>query len=145
MKKQSTKFKKVLFLDIDGVVNHHETHERHQGFIGIDRNIAPLVAKIIAETDCDVVLSSTWRVHKAGREEVSERVAPFQDITPILGKSRGEEIQAWLDKHPEVERYAILDDDPFMLDSQLPNVFKTSFYFGGLSEHLADKVIEHLV
>lgn len=56
---------------------------------------------------------------------------------------RGHEIQAWLDKHPEVEKYAILDDDSDMLPEQMPNFFKTTFQ-NGLLEETMYKVIKHL-
>ena len=56
---------------------------------------------------------------------------------------RGHEIQEWLDKHPEVTRYAILDDDSDMLPEQMPNFFKTTFQ-NGLIEDIAKKVTEHL-
>jgi hypothetical protein len=32
---------------------------------------------------------------------------------------RGEEIKAWLHQHPEVTRYAIVDDDSDMLPEQV--------------------------
>jgi hypothetical protein len=52
--------------------------------------------------------------------------------------SRGEEIEAWLAAHPEVEVYAILDDDSDMLRHQ-PH-FKTCFSKGGLTEKIAWQV-----
>jgi hypothetical protein len=39
---------------------------------------------------------------------------PIDDMTPqpfYNHKHRGEEIIAWLEQHPEVEKYVILDDD----------------------------------
>lgn len=38
----------------------------------------------------------------------------------IAGRCRGDEIQHYLDNHPEVEAYAILDDSSDMLEHQLP-------------------------
>jgi hypothetical protein len=65
------------------------------------------------------------------------------DRTPDLpGRLRGEEIEAWLAAHPEVEVCAILDDDSDMLPHQ-PH-FKTCFFRGGLTERIARQVRLHL-
>lgn len=142
---------KVLFLDIDGVVNCAKTNFKTDHW-PLDRYMAFLVGKIVMETECKVVLSSSWRVHPEGTAEVEKRIVPIFDKTPRswYGKendhhsSRGEEIQKWLDLHPEVERYAILDDDRDMLPAQLPNFFQTSFVGEGLTEEIANAVIRHL-
>lgn len=136
---------KILFLDIDGVVNCKTTVQRHGGFIGIDPLMAFLVGKIHLDTGCKIVLSSSWRHFKDGREEVSRRVYPVFDTTPTHDDGhRGREIQEWLSKAKEpVEKYAILDDDTDMLPEQLPNFFKTSWETG-ITEEIAKKVTEHL-
>ena len=144
--------KKVLFLDIDGVVNCQNTKQRHRGFIGIDPYMAFLVARIVEATQCDVVLSSSWRNSPDdSKEEVRKQVVNFVDVTVDSWyvretqhhSTRGEEIQEWLDRHPEVEKYAILDDDSDMLDSQLPNFFKTT-WLNGITPEIAEAVIAHL-
>jgi hypothetical protein len=136
---------KVLFLDIDGVVNCVNT-----GFFNklwpLDRYMAFLVGKIQLDTDCKVVLSSSWRHHPDGRKAVEESVVPIFDVTPEVSDSRqgrGAEIQAWLDVHPEVERYAILDDDADMLQTQLSNFFQT-MWLTGLTPEIAEQVTTHL-
>lgn len=140
---------KVLFLDIDGVVNCKTTAQRHRGFIGIDPHMAFMVGKIQLDTNCEVVLSSTWRLDKRSRDEVRKQVVKFIDVTPsIFGKDnqrvkRGEEIDAWLQKHPEVTKYAIIDDDSDILDKQLPHFFQTSWEHG-LTQEIAEKVTEYL-
>ena len=121
---------KILFLDIDGVVNCETTAQRHRGAIGVDPYMAFLVARIVERTGCKIVLSSSWRYYPDACDEVTRCVMPFFDTTPkmpLLGgaerKERGHEIKAWLDAHPEVERYAILDDNSDMLDEQMPHFF----------------------
>jgi hypothetical protein len=76
-------------------------------------------------------------------EKISESVVRLLDKTPWLRGCRGDEIKAWLSEHPEVDKYAILDDDSDMLDEQLPNFFKTTFQ-DGLTDDIAEKVTEHL-
>ena len=138
---------KILFLDIDGVVNCKTTQQRHRGFIGIDPYMAFLVGKIVEDTGAKVVLSSSWRGWGESRDEVRKQVVDFVDITPTLvGKGRGAEIQSWLDKHLkplEIAKYAILDDDTDMLKEQLPNFFRTKWETG-LTDEIANQVTEYL-
>jgi hypothetical protein len=142
---------KILFLDIDGVVNCATTAQRHRGFIGIDPYMALLVDRIIQATGCKVVLSSTWRMGEESREEVKRQVTDFIDTTDYSWfdqktnkhSTRGDEIQKWLDLHKDVTKYAILDDDTRILDSQKHNWFQT-YWETGLNEELANKVIKHL-
>lgn len=139
---------KILFLDIDGVVNKQENfNPAHKPKWPIDRYCAFLVGKIQLETDCKVVLSSSWRHDKEAVEEVKKNVVDIIDTTPTLQSSfRGDEIRDWLDKQSlrsnfVVEKYAILDDDSDFYDDQ--PLFKTTFK-DGLTDEIANKVIEYL-
>ncbi len=153
---------KILFLDIDGVCNCVTTAQRHRGTIGIDPYMAFLVGKIVLDTGCEVVLSSTWRLFADARAEVRKQVVKFIDVTPHLFKDtetgefvpyrntggitsveRGHEIKAWLDLRSEPITYAILDDDCDMLPEQMPNFFKTS-WSTGLTKEIAQSVTKHL-
>lgn len=134
---------KVLFLDIDGVVNCATTVQRHEGFIGIDPYMAFLVGKIQLDTDCKVVLSSSWRHSESGEAEVRKAVVDFIDTTPRMPGIRGEEIKAWLDAHPDVERYAIVDDGSDMLDGQMPSFFKTEWKIG-ITKEIAEAITLYL-
>lgn len=134
---------KVLFLDIDGVVNCKSTTQRHRGFIGIDPYLAFIVGKIQLDTDCEVVLSSSWRLMEDGCDEVRKQVVKFIDVTPDNKglTDRGCEVKAWLEQHPEVTRYAILDDNSDFHKDQ--HLFKTS-WDTGITEQIAKAVTEHL-
>lgn len=132
---------KILFLDIDGVLNCKTTSQRHQGFIGIDPYMALLVDRICQATGAQIVLSSNWRLWEESRKEV-KRFADFIDVTPKLEGIRGDEIEAWLALHPEVETYAILDDDSDFHPHQ--PLFKTSWETG-LTEEISKQVIGFLL
>ncbi len=140
---------KILFLDIDGVVNHKETFRKGEHF-PIDQYCAFLVGKIQLDTGCDVVLSSSWRQLPEAVEEIKKRVVPLRDITGSCRCGiRGCEINTWINTNiPYAERgqlrYAILDDDSDMLLWQKDHFFQTSFENGGLTEEIAKKVTEHL-
>lgn len=144
---------KILFLDIDGVCNKSDTSERlaNTHFIGIDPQLAERVRTIIDRTACSVVLSSTWRLGKVERDWVRKRVCDFIDVTPDFQEgrqygftARHMEIQAWLNEHPEVERFAILDDNP---DAEIPSNRSTFFqtnWYSGLTQKVMERTIEYL-
>lgn len=139
---------KILFLDIDGVCNSQQYAKRRYmetgkgGIMGIDPVPAKMVQRIIVETGCSVVLSSTWRLWSNSREDVEREVCSFIDVTKdLVSQPRGAEVQEWLDGHPEVTQYAILDDDSDFLPGQ--HLFKTSFNTG-LTDDIAQSVIDHL-
>ena len=122
---------KILFLDIDGVCNHQKTRERQGNtkFIGINPVMADRVRRIIAETGCKVVLSSSWRLFDLQRGAVWGMIY------------RGFEIKEWLDRHPGAKRYEILDDSDDFLWGQ--HLFRTT-WAEGLTDEIAQQVIDHL-
>lgn len=150
---------KVLFLDIDGVVNKQENFAPAgvRTPYPIDSYCALLVGRIQLQTGCEVVLSSSWRHYPDALQIVSNSVVTLLDRTPTLRKSydppvfargrewdmslRGDEVNAWLKDHPEVTKYAILDDDSDFYDDQ--PLFQTTFK-DGLTDEIAQKVIDHL-
>ncbi|MEI6580790.1 MAG: HAD domain-containing protein [bacterium] len=137
---------KILFLDIDGVCNSAKTFDKDpKDYFPLDKFMCFLVGKIQLDTGCEVVLSSSWRHHLEGIKTVEQKIVPILDITPDLevDSIRGDEIQEWLDEHPEVEKYAIIDDDDDMLPEQEENFFQTDFQTG-LTDEIAKKVIKHL-
>jgi hypothetical protein len=143
---------KVLMLDIDGVLNHlpgtpHRTDSSGK-LIMTDPERVFMVNKL-EELGVTVVLSSSWRHSTSWIEDIRANGLLFvNDRTPLKvkdSKCRGSNIQAWLDEHPETERYAILDDqgtDDF-LPHQVPNLFQTNSSVG-LTEEIMGKVIRHL-
>ena len=141
---------KILFLDIDGVCNHQKTRERQGNtkFIGINPVMAERVRRIIAETGCKVVLSSSWRLFPDSKKWAEQEVCEFFDVTPDLQRGavwgmvyRGFEIKQWLDAHPGTKQYAILDDSYDFLWGQ--HLFRTTWQ-DGLTDEIVDKVILHL-
>jgi Swiss Army Knife RNA repair-like protein len=53
---------KVIFLNVDGVLNNGKTTEMYRSFVGIDPSLAQLVTHIVKNNNCEVVLSSSWRL-----------------------------------------------------------------------------------
>lgn len=135
---------KILFLDVDGVMNSRSSLQRSQrsgSILGIDPLMAFIVSKIQLETDCEIVLSSSWRHSPEGLKEVKSRFKLY-GITPMPQSGiRGNEVKAWLDQHPEVTRYAILDDSSDFLEGQ--PLFKTTFETG-ITGEIAQEVTNYL-
>lgn len=133
---------KILFLDFDGVLNHVDwlsTADHAWGSMQLDPSRVALVQAIVDRTDAKIVISSTWRLyHKLDelRTFLAERGFRGEviDRTPDLyhqkhDRVRGDEIQDWLDRHPEVESYVILDDDSDM-STVAHRLVKTTFEEG---------------
>lgn len=137
---------KVIFLDIDGVL----TSKASAMVQALDRgglllmphpvHVAVLNA-IILTVDARVVISSTWRRHYQEMLEELQKAGLKGEIlgaTPYLpGEQRGTEIQAWLNEHPEVESFVILDDDVDMGDLR-EYLVKTDTQDGLLATHIPE-------
>lgn len=125
---------KVLFLDVDGVLNKAPDYqvriEGQRSCLLINQRLVSRLKKVLKDTGAKVVLSSTWRILHGGREFVESCGIPIMDETDNGGGKRGDQIQRWLDAHPEVETYAIVDDDSDMRDEQLPRLVLTEFATG---------------
>lgn len=161
----------VLFLDIDGVLCTLRSHFAYCGYGGgmeqWDITSATMIRRLCEKHKAAIVISSTWRknrqqvmelylslhgldpflygeVSKAGNyyriapQEYSEWTTPY-----LYDKKRGVEIQEWLDKHPSVKRFVIIDDDSDFLTHQKPFHAKTDTYegFGGMNYISIDKYL----
>jgi hypothetical protein len=111
---------KVLFLDIDGVLNCPKTpNPRHFPYV-VDQRLLARLQKLLDRTGAKVVLSSTWRLDPIGLFAAKHWGVPFIGVCPDRPKSaRCKEILSWLSDHPKTTRYAVIDDEDDELD-QLP-------------------------
>ena len=152
---------KVVFLDIDGVLNDASSRTRCGGYRGIDDGKTKNLAKIIQQTGAKIVLVSTW---KEGWEKVykerqgilanyldgkmkKQGIAVFDktqdyDTENALYLSRGEGILLYLSKN-KVDKFVILDDCQFDYDGcgLTERYLKTNATKGGLTEELAQKAV----
>lgn len=108
---------KVIFLDIDGVLNCSKTpNPRNFPYI-VDKKLLARFKKLLERTGAKVVLSSTWRCDPVGVFAAKHWGVPFFDLCPDKPKnSRRREMLAWLKAHPKVTRYIVLDDEDDDLD-----------------------------
>lgn len=133
---------KVVFLDIDGVLNSEEyaLSLGKGGMLGINPEAVKILDRILEATGAKLVISSSWRGSSDLLADIRSNVGEYIGITPRLSGIRGSEVKAWLDDNP-VDRYAILDDDSDFYKYQ--PLFKTTWK-KGLTNEIADKVIEYL-
>lgn len=128
---------KVLFLDIDGVLNSVKTCVANGGYpmelhhtAAFDWHAIKLLQRLCDSEGVQVVLSSAWRINHAFADVGKAFGLPIIDRTPSLCGPRGAEIADWLTKHPEVVHYAIIDDDSDMLPDQMRCFVQTSGFEG---------------
>jgi hypothetical protein len=108
---------KVIFLDIDGVLNCKRTpNSRNFPYI-VDDVLLKRLLKLCERTDANVVLSSTWRYDPVGLLAAKYFGIPFIDVVPDLpDEPRSKEIRSWLSFRTEVTRYVVIDDEDDELD-----------------------------
>lgn len=123
---------KVIFLDIDGVLNTYYTKEEVAGYTFVEDAKVALLQELIQRTGAKVVFSSTWRegwevqenneeipsryaadvmLFNTLKEKLSEYGIELLDYTPIFGR-RGLEIDAWLNswQWEPIDSFVIIDD-----------------------------------
>lgn len=121
---------KVLFLDIDGVLNSEATTVHWNGFTGVDKELSTRLLNWLEGRGIDVVLSSTWRRHDDMLDGLREAGLAWIGRTPFLNTIRGMEIKSWLEDHKGFENYAILDDSDDMLSEQMSRFVQTDYRVG---------------
>jgi len=152
----------VLFLDIDGVLlaGRHWRDGHQARYPGKATKTVPPemqwpMNELWRRAPHRIVVSSTWRRDDHCRDHLRAAgiVAPFHDDwrTPSGPVTRTDsipmslrlrpansdrEIADWLRRHPEVARYAIVDDDNDMLDEQRPYFVRTEFEEGLTAAHV---------
>jgi HAD domain in Swiss Army Knife RNA repair proteins len=108
---------KVIFLDIDGVLNCDKTPNPRKFPYIVDKKLLARLRKLLDRTGAKVVLSSTWRCDPIGLLAAKHWGVPFIDVCPDRPRSpRCHEILSWLADHPKVTRYVVIDDEDDELD-----------------------------
>jgi len=163
---------KILFLDVDGVLNCSVTFQRNYDRwkatgtptkgpdfswpLGhLDPELVVNLNPIVEQTDCKIVLSSSWRItaelpHFRGwlvgkgfkyPDAIIDRTRSSVGDDP---DARGNEIKDWLTDHKEVIAYAILDDDSQDIIRVHPNNFVHTSGKEGLTPTKAQEAIDVL-
>jgi len=158
---------KVLFLDIDGVLNcmyptpsdNHEWIDLEEWRYGFNPELVARLRFIIANTNCKIVVSSSWRHHtnyapyqhdRNWRDVLAEKLRrPREEV--FVGETgydkqgrRGVEILQWLSDH-YVGNYCVVDDEVVDIVPYVDNskVVKTDMRYG-LTVEDARRIIQVL-
>ena len=160
---------KVIFLDVDGVLNSEDDlliYRAKNNITGcilyteVEDRPLKLLKEIIDKTNAKIVVSSSWRTDcdRSGKKSIFgnelytklvNRLADYDievyDITPSLKSDtqRGDEIREWLLENP-IDDFIILDDDSDMCEFLNTDRFIKTTYKHGLTEDIKELAIKKL-
>lgn len=155
-KKKSTKKEKIIFLDIDGVLNRH-SYDTH---LVLENDLVENLKTLLEKTNAKIVLSTFWR----GFPEYIKFILGGYDISfdTIIGVTPGEDkaklgniykseirsnqILDWLENNGSmVESYLILDDREYAAigKKQRERFIKTNTKLG-FTKDLIDEAVQIL-
>ena len=156
---------KIVFLDIDGVLNYEDSTSRNGLYLGIDEKRLRQLKRIVRATGAKIVLTSTWRIfYNLDTKEQTEQTGKYlankfrRAHLKVYGKTpdiywahRGDEIKAWLEEHTEVDQFVILDDEMFngyekynYMQHFIKTIYRTENEWAGLTPYLANRAIDIL-
>jgi len=135
---------KVIFLDIDGVLNSAVyDRQRTEKDGNIDKTRLAIVKELVNKTGARIVLSSSWRNHweknfdecdDVGKEIITDFASAgleIYDKTPKFGYlDRSDEIRMWLNENPDVDAFVIFDDNGYGWDELSNNLIQTNYQIG---------------
>lgn len=158
---------KIIFLDIDGVLNCNDTYTnaefREYPYNHFDPKLVGNLNNITQATGANIVISSSWRINRTFRE-LREILVKAGVTGKIIGQTerlhfsnwshsvpRGCEILHWMETNKGIlgnllqwRDYVILDDDIDMLYWHRANFFQTDPSGGGLTDNLVYRIINFL-
>lgn len=151
---------RVIFLDIDGVLNSEEWDRYVQSFTyGARFNSCYLLSQemilrlqnVVFQTNAEIVLTSSWRTNERAMDALRRQLSLYhlsiRDTTVSYAYgSRADEVKLWIKSHSNVTSYAIIDDydDGFTQDEVLSTHFVQTAYAYGLTHEKAAEIIEIL-
>lgn len=151
---------KVIFLDIDGVLNYISTTDEIDRFLGIDDKLVKNLKEIVDKTNAEIVLCSSWKKYWDKDKSKQGKMANYLDMKlekqglKIIDKTddnrydRGHGIQRYIQEH-NIEKWCVLDDEVFFDYEDcdiIEHLVKTEFFshLGGLRKEHVDKAIVYL-
>ena len=140
--------RRVLFLDVDGVLNRTGFRPRESTGLRswIEPELAQRLSEVLRTIDADIVMSSDWRLNRTLeqlREELRAAaiIGTLVDVTPELaGKPRWREIQAWLRANDIAPEAAVIVDDIYDM-GELGTRFVRASPLSGLDDAAARAIV----
>lgn len=123
-------YMKVIFLDFDGVINNWYSSDKvdYDNVLGLLKIIESTGAKVVATTSnkasfqaygIEYVKTNYFQYIKLLKEYGIE----IFDVTPYMKQNREVEIMAYLESHPEIDQFLILDDNTICMSLLEHQVF----------------------
>lgn len=161
---------KVIFLDIDGVLNSEAfSKESHKIYLAtgeikpdVDEKAVQRLQTVIKATGAKIVLSSSWR-NEYNRVKTGESLGVSDDILELIRlfkkydlevisaipneKLREDGILKWLKLNKDIDKFVIVDDENVISFKGISPYFVQTDYYGeesGLQDSHVDTVIELL-
>lgn len=149
---------KIIFLDIDGVLNSWRYDQVRMSLAdNIDETRLPLLYQIVSSTDAKIVLTSSWRKHWERDSDKVDSIgqnlnqlfeenglAIFDKTIESSDNNRTDEIRDWLAKN-SVEQFVIIDDIAFGWDELESHLVRTNYRIGrGLHDSHVSQAISIL-
>lgn len=142
---------------IDGVLNSDDfakyclEEESYDPFDcdDLDPRAIRNLKQIVEDTSASIVLSSSWRWDAVAYKNVERQLrfcgleiadTTIQDIRVNL--NRTQEIQLYLEEHPNITNFVILDDD--IINEPLSKHWVRCLFKNGLTKKLAEEAIQVL-
>lgn len=133
---------KVIFLDIDGVLNVELSERDAYGKL-FHTHLVDNLRHIVEQTGANIVITSTWKskglktIQKMWHDRdlpgnvidltsYCDEVARDQGIEYYDQITRGHEVQHWLDRHTYVTKWVMIDDDLDIMPEQINNFVRTA-------------------
>ena len=149
---------KIIFLDVDGVLNSKDWLENNR--VRTENSVNPekvkLLEEIVQKTNAEIVLSSTWRYISEHPmflylvDILGQNGIKIHSFTPKLDGDRPKEIKAWIEKQIEEIQFASIEDDFSEDDYRKYGIedflVRTSYYgkYGGLQRNHVENTIQLL-
>ena len=141
---------KVIFVDVDGVLNSDDFIDSVKGKQDIDIKTVLLLKRAIEETGAKIVMDTSFRYTKSFLkvQEILLQNGIMFDKTPFIDNERGKEIKQYLSKHKDIEDYILLDDVVFPdFDDELLNhlIKMDDTNTRGIGKGLQEKDVEEII
>ena len=113
---------RVIFLDVDGVLNSSETRAKIDGLKGVSKKNLRILRHIVARTQAKIVLTSAWNINfdeklapttKAGMylyHRLWENNLWIYDKVNDYGGNREQAVAEYVKKHNNLTDWVIIDD-----------------------------------
>lgn len=133
---------KAVFLDVDGVLNRGQYCPDFSE--DIELKCLKCLQRLVHKTGAKIIVSSSWRQSEKMLSKLRHKLQYYgmeiHDVTEVL-RTRPAEIKAYLNNHPEISDYVVLDDWDMRPDFGNRQVLTVAYHRSGLDNAWTDQAI----